>query len=81
MMLQDVRAWFRDKEVSKWRKVMLGAALAYVVFPFDAVPDLIGPVGWLDDLGVVGLALTSMMADVKRRAAVRKEAVVAPRSP
>ena len=73
MTLKDVRAWFGDKNVSKWRKLVLGAALVYVVVPFDAVPDVVPVVGWLDDMGVVGLALTSMLADVRKRAAMRNE--------
>lgn len=72
MLLQDVRAWFGDRSVSRWKKLALAAAMAYVVFPFDAVPDLMIPLGWLDDLGVMGLALSTMLADVKRRAAERK---------
>ena len=73
MTLKDVRAWFGDKSVSKWRKVLLGFALAYVVVPFDVIPDAIPVFGWLDDLGVVTFALTTMMADVRKRAALRAE--------
>lgn len=72
MNLSDVRAWFADKSVSKWRKALLGAALVYMVVPFDAVPDMVPLFGWLDDLGVVSLALTSTLADVRKRAALRK---------
>jgi uncharacterized membrane protein YkvA (DUF1232 family) len=78
MMLKDVRGWFGDKTVSKWRKLLLGAALVYVVVPFDAIPDAIPIVGWLDDVGIVSIALTSMLADVRKRAALREQA---PRSP
>jgi uncharacterized membrane protein YkvA (DUF1232 family) len=75
MMLKDVRAWFGDKTVSKWRKLLLGFALIYVVVPFDAIPDAIPVVGWLDDIGVVSLAMTAMLTDVRRRAAaVQSEA-------
>lgn len=80
MTLKDVRAWFGDKSVSKWRKLLLGAALVYVVVPFDVVPDMVPVMGWLDDLGVVSIAMTAMLADVRKRAALRKdEAVVSPR--
>jgi uncharacterized membrane protein YkvA (DUF1232 family) len=74
MMLKDVRGWFGDKTVSKWRKLLLGAALVYVVVPFDAIPDAIPIVGWLDDLGLVSIALTSMLTDVRKRAALREQA-------
>ena len=40
-------------------------ALAYVIFPLDAIPDVIPFVGWLDDLGVFSGAI----AFLARRAA------------
>ena len=73
MVLSDLRGWLRDGSVSKWRKLMLLGALAYVVIPFDAVPDMLPVVGWLDDLGVVSLVLTATLADAKRRAQMAKE--------
>ncbi len=47
-----MRAWWR-----RWRPwaVLLGA-IAYDVWPMDAIPD--APlVGWADDLGVTGMAV------------------------
>jgi uncharacterized membrane protein YkvA (DUF1232 family) len=84
MTLKDVRAWFGDKTVSKWRKLLLGVALVYVVVPFDFIPDVVPVMGWLDDLGVVSVAMASMLADVRKRAALKKGAVqveAVPRSP
>jgi uncharacterized membrane protein YkvA (DUF1232 family) len=40
---------FRDRRVSLWPKALLVAALAYVVVPFDLVPDAIPVLGELDD--------------------------------
>ncbi|HLY38961.1 MAG TPA: DUF1232 domain-containing protein [Candidatus Binatia bacterium] len=40
---------FRDRRVSIWPKAMLVAALAYVVFPFDLIPDMIVGIGEIDD--------------------------------
>lgn len=36
------------------------SAVAYAVSPIDAVPDVIPVVGWLDDLGVLGLATAAV---------------------
>jgi len=40
-----------------WRSVALcAAAIAYVISPFDLVPDWLVPIGWTDDLLVLSLA-------------------------
>jgi uncharacterized membrane protein YkvA (DUF1232 family) len=41
-------------------------ALAYLVMPLDAVPDLVPLLGWLDDLGVVTTALGYVAAQAAR---------------
>ncbi len=48
------RVWrhLRESQTPTWQKAIVAAAFAYVVFPFDAVPDLTPIIGWLDDLGV-----------------------------
>ena len=52
-------AWrlVRDPQVPLWTKLLPLAALAYIVLPFDFIPDwLLGP-GQVDDLGLFLLAL------------------------
>jgi uncharacterized membrane protein YkvA (DUF1232 family) len=54
----------RDPQVPTWTKLIPVAALAYIVLPFDFVPDwILGP-GQLDDLGLflLGLRLLIDMA-------------------
>ncbi len=44
-------------------KLFMLFAVAYVIMPFDLIPDVIVVVGWLDDLAVViGATTTLMMA-------------------
>ena len=47
----------RHKGISKVEKAMCLAALGYVVFPLDLIPDNIPIVGFLDDAGVVSYVL------------------------
>ncbi len=46
-----------DPTTPAWAKAILVAAVAYVLCPFDAIPDYIPVVGWADDIGVLGAAL------------------------
>lgn len=61
-------AWrlVRDPAAPRWEKALLVAALGYVVFPFDLVPDLVPFFGWLDDVGVVALAAAALHRSLAR---------------
>lgn len=47
-----------DARVPGLTKLIVPAALVYVLFPIDVVPDLILGLGQLDDLGILVLATT-----------------------
>lgn len=47
--------YYRDPSASSLGKLVIFLALLYVVMPVDLIPD-VPVVGWLDDLGVMGLA-------------------------
>jgi uncharacterized membrane protein YkvA (DUF1232 family) len=44
---------FRDSRVSIWPKAMLVGALAYVVLPFDVIPDFLPLIGEVDDVVIL----------------------------
>lgn len=48
--------YLRDPRAPKLGKVLLVLAAAYVIMPADLIPD-VPIVGWLDDIGVMGLAV------------------------
>jgi uncharacterized membrane protein YkvA (DUF1232 family) len=50
-----------DKRVDATSKAALGAAIAWAIVPFDIIPDVLGPLGMLDDLLVLVLALDFML--------------------
>ncbi len=50
-----------DARVPRLRKLLLGAVVAYLAFPFDLIPDFIPVLGQLDDALVVALALRSIV--------------------
>lgn len=49
--------YFRDPHASFFGKLFVVIAALYVVWPLDLIPDVAPVVGWLDDLGIMGLAL------------------------
>lgn len=51
-----------DDRVSPMDKLLVGAALAYVVMPFDLIPDFIPFLGQVDDIYVVMLALDRLIS-------------------
>ncbi len=46
-----------DPYANKRNLIILGAAILYTIFPIDAIPDVIPVVGWLDDIGLLAIAI------------------------
>jgi len=76
---REARVWslvLKDPRTPRVSKVLLGAALAYLVSPVDLVPDFIPVLGQLDDLvivrGLVRLAMRfiprEVVADCREKA-------------
>lgn len=40
--------------------LILGASLLYTISPLDAIPDVIPVIGWLDDMGVLAMAISAI---------------------
>jgi uncharacterized membrane protein YkvA (DUF1232 family) len=53
----------RDRRVSTLDKALVGAVLAYVVAPFDIVPDFVQFLGLVDDVYLVALALGRLLTN------------------
>ena len=57
--------YFRDPAASIFGKLFVLAAVVYVICPVDLIPD-VPIVGWLDDIGVMGVAVAWMWKVVGR---------------
>lgn len=58
--LRDAMAAYyamKDPATPVWAKALIASALAYFVFPLDAIPDLTPIIGYLDDAGVIAAAI------------------------
>ena len=58
--------YFRDREASILGKLFVLAAVVYVISPVDLIPDAFPVIGWLDDMGVMSLAVAWMWKVVGR---------------
>jgi uncharacterized membrane protein YkvA (DUF1232 family) len=68
MQLRELGRYLRDAAVPRWRRSLVFLAGAYVLMPFDLIPDAIPVLGWLDDLGVIAAVLAFVSRDVARHA-------------
>lgn len=56
----------QDDDTPAWAKTTIIGALGYFISPVDAIPDLVPVVGFSDDLGVLTLAITVVLAHIKQ---------------
>jgi len=77
------RAIARDPRTPRAAKLLLGAALGYLLLPFDLIPDFLPVIGHLDDAiivpGLVWLALRRVPKDVVDEHRGRRSPQVIPR--
>ena len=64
--LKKLWRYLRDPGVGTWKKLLGAAAVAYVVWPFDLIPDTIPVIGWLDDVGVLAAVALFLVREVRR---------------
>ena len=46
----------RDPETPKYVKLLIAAALGYLITPVDLLPDTLPVLGWVDDVAVLAFA-------------------------
>lgn len=55
----------RDPQTPARAKAIIAGSLGYLIFPLDAIPDLLPGVGFSDDLGALALAIAIVAAHIK----------------
>jgi len=68
LIFRMVRAWLRGeyKALSSRSLVVLVGALVYFLMPLDAIPDFLPGIGFLDDAGVIAMALAAVKSEVDK---------------
>ncbi|WP_051940214.1 YkvA family protein [Stenoxybacter acetivorans] len=65
----------KSPSTPKRSKLIIIAALLYFVSPFDSIPDLLGPLGFTDDLAVIALVFSQLKSHMNEDILLRaKEA-------
>lgn len=62
----------KKPECPAWSKTIIVGALAYFISPVDAIPDFTPGIGFVDDLGVLAAATTSVAVHIDKK--VKKQA-------
>ena len=65
--LRVYRLITRDSRTPRGPKILLWMAVAYAVWPFGLVPDLIPIVGYVDDIIIVPILVVMAMKNVPRQ--------------
>lgn len=58
LMAKHAWAVFRAKETPRYVKLILGLGLAYIVSPWDLVPEWLPVIGVLDDFALAALLIS-----------------------
>ncbi|MCE9614212.1 MAG: DUF1232 domain-containing protein [Lentisphaerae bacterium] len=56
-----------DPKTPAWAKGVVAAALGYLIFPLDAIPDLTPFAGYADDAGAIAAALAAIAMRINKR--------------
>jgi len=57
-------AYFRDPAVPAKNKVLIVAGLLYFINPWDALPDFVPGLGYIDDIGVLSMVLAYLSKEL-----------------
>lgn len=66
--VQSIYNWYREAmRHPKWRWLVIGASLLYLVSPLDISPDIFPIIGWLDDSIIAGLLVAEISQIMMQR--------------
>jgi uncharacterized membrane protein YkvA (DUF1232 family) len=60
-LLKLIFRLLRDARVSRFDRALFATVIAYVLLPFDLLPDWLGVFGMTDDLYLIGLSLSRLL--------------------
>lgn len=70
---RELWSYLTSPRASRADKILVIAALLYLISPIDLIPDVIPLAGWLDDLGIATMVVRHLMGKLDRHAAEQAE--------
>jgi len=64
-LLKRLSKFLQDKDVPKFKKILLILPLIYTISPIDLVSDFFPVVGWLDDAAILTVAWNFFLEELK----------------
>src|SRR5690606_13153178 len=62
-------------KMNPWSMSIIIGTIIYVISPLDAIPDIIPILGWLDDVSIVGFAISKLFEEIERYNKFKSDAV------
>ncbi|WP_262250048.1 YkvA family protein [Parapedobacter soli] len=67
LLISMVRDVFAGRyRMNRWNLSIIAATIAYVIFPLDAIPDIVPLMGWVDDATIVAYAVSKLADEISR---------------
>lgn len=63
-------------KMNKWNLSVIVATIVYVVSPLDAIPDVVPVLGWIDDVTIIGYALSKLSEEILKYKLFKKQSFV-----
>jgi uncharacterized membrane protein YkvA (DUF1232 family) len=64
--LRQLPSYLTDPSVSLLKKLAIVLGALYIISPVDAVSDFLPIIGWMDDIGLLGLMYLFMSSELSR---------------
>ena len=62
-------------KMNKWNLSVIVATIIYVISPLDAIPDVIPVLGWIDDVTIIGYAISKLSKEILKYKLFSKQSI------
>ncbi|MFD2905535.1 YkvA family protein [Sphingobacterium anhuiense] len=63
-------------KMNKWNLSVIVATIIYVISPLDAIPDVIPVLGWIDDVTIIGYAISKLSEEILKYKLFSKQSII-----